>query len=67
MDNQIEQRLLAQEEKIDAILTSVKKTEKYFKTTLWVTIIMFVVPLLGLIFIIPSFIASYTSTLEGLI
>jgi cell division protein FtsL len=67
MDNQIEQRLQAQEEKIDAILASVTKTEKYFKTTLWVTVIMFVLPIIGLIFIVPSFIASYTTSLEGLL
>ncbi len=67
MENNIEQRLANQEEKIEAILTSVKKTEKYFKVTLWVTVIMFVVPLLGLLFVIPAFIASYTTSLGGLI
>lgn len=67
MEQNIETRLAAQEEKIEAILTSVKKTEKYFRITLWVTIIMFVVPLLGLLFVIPAFIASYTASLEGLI
>lgn len=67
MENNIENRLTAQEEKINAILNSVRKIEKYFRITLWVTILMFVVPLLGLLLIIPAFIASYTISLEGLI
>lgn len=67
MDNNLEERLVAQEEKIDAILTSVRKTEQYFKITLWVTVVMFVVPILGLLFIIPVFIARYSTAFEGLI
>jgi hypothetical protein len=67
MDNNIEQRLTNQEEKIEAILTSVKKTERYFKITFWVTIIMFVLPLLGLVLIVPMFVSSYLSAFEGLI
>ncbi len=53
--------------KIDAILKSVKKTEMYFKVTLWVTVIMFVLPLIGLLFVVPMVISTYTGALEGLI
>lgn len=66
MDGNLQQQLNDQNEKIDAILTSVKKTERYFKVTMWITIIVFVVPLLASIFIIPAFINSYTTTLNGL-
>lgn len=66
MDGKFEQQLDEQSVKIEAILTSVKKTERYFKVTMWITIIVFVLPLLLSIFIIPSIINSYTETLNGL-
>jgi len=58
---------LSNDQKIDEILASVKTTEKYFKTTLIVTVVMFVLPLLALLFIIPAFIASYNQSFEGLL
>jgi hypothetical protein len=66
MDEKFEQQLDEQSVKIAAILTSVKKTERYFKVTMWITIIVFVLPLLLSIFVIPSLINSYTETLNGL-
>ena len=54
------------EEKIDAVYDSVEKTRKYFQVVMWVTIAMVVLPLLALIFIVPTVISTYTSTLEGL-
>ena len=53
--------------KIDAIYTSVEKTRKYFLVTMWITIILFVLPLLGLLVIVPIFLNSYVSALEGLL
>jgi len=53
--------------KVEQILKSTKKTEKYMKMTFWVTVVVFVLPLLLLAFAIPSIISSYTSALEGLI
>ncbi len=67
MDNNILTKLEEQDKKIDAIFTSVEKTRKYFLVTMWVTVIMFVLPLLGLFFIIPMFLNSYLGALEGLI
>lgn len=55
------------EAKIDAIYTSVEKTRKYFQVVMWVTIALVVLPAIGLIFVIPAFISSYTTALEGLI
>ena len=52
--------------KIDAIYTSVEKTRKYFLMIIWVTVIAVVLPLIGLVFVIPSFLTNYTSTLSGL-
>lgn len=67
MEQHIEERLAAQEEKLDAIFVSVEKTRKYFLIMFWGTIIMLVLPLLGLLFAIPAFINSYSTSYEGLL
>lgn len=66
MDEEIKNKLAEQDIKLDAIYKSVEKTRKYFLTTIWVTIIAVVLPLLGLIFAIPYFISTYTSSLNSL-
>ena len=53
-----------QDEKLDNIWRSVEKTRKYFLWTLIATIIMFVLPLIGLIFFIPTFLSVYTGALS---
>ena len=55
-----------QQEKIDKVYASMEKMRKYFLWTLIITIVVFVLPLLGLIFVIPSFIQNYTTNLQGL-
>jgi hypothetical protein len=67
MEPSFKQQLDDQSAKIDAILASVRKTERYFKITLWITVIVFVLPLIASIFIIPMVISSYMSTFGGLI
>jgi uncharacterized membrane protein YukC len=54
------------EEKIDAVYASVEKTRKHFQVVMWVTIGMVVLPLLALVFVVPTFIRMYTNTLNGL-
>ncbi len=54
------------EEKIDAIYISTEKTRKYFLTTMIVTIVAFVLPMIGLVFAIPAFMSTYTSALGGI-
>lgn len=66
MTPEIETRLANQEAKLDAILTSVQKTEKYFRATLWVTVVVFVLPLILMLFAVPAFIRTYTNTISGL-
>lgn len=66
MNPDIEQKLTEQSAKIDAIYSSVEKTRKYFQIVLWITIAMIVLPLLGLIFVIPTFISTYAS-FQGLL
>ncbi len=55
------------EEKIDAIYVSVEKTRKYFLIVMWVTLGAFVLPAIGLLFAIPAFINTYTTSLNGLL
>lgn len=66
MDQDLKARLDAQDAKLQAIFVSVEKTRKYFLWIFWVTIIAFVLPLLGLVFAIPSFISTYSTMLNGL-
>lgn len=66
MDNQeILKKIEAQEVKIDAIYKSVEKTRKYFLAIIWITVIAVVLPIIGLVFAIPSFLSNYTSALGG--
>lgn len=67
MESELQNRLQAQDEKLEKIWQSVEKTRKYFLILVWLTIILFVLPLVGMLFAIPAFINSYLGTLEGLI
>lgn len=67
MEQNIQKKLEEQDEKLEAIFVSVEKTRKYFLVILWVTVAMVVLPAIGLIFAIPSFIKTYTGSLEGLL
>ena len=64
MDTDIKQKIEEQDKKLDLIYTSVEKTHKYFLIILWVTIIAFVVPAIGLLIAIPRFINSYLGVLK---
>jgi hypothetical protein len=67
MEPNIQNKLAELEAKIDSIYVSTEKTRRYFQITMWVTVVVFVLPLVGLLFAIPAFIRSYTAALEGLI
>ena len=60
-----EERIAALEKKIDAIYVSVEKTRKYIFWTVVVTIVIVVLPAIGLVFAIPKFVSTYTETLNG--
>ena len=61
MEQEVLEKLKEQDEKLDAIYQSVEKTRRYFLWTLVITIIMIVLPLIGLIIVIPHFLDIYTS------
>lgn len=57
-------RLDAIEKKIDAVYVSAEKTRKYFLAVLIVSAVAFVLPLVGLLFAIPSALSTYSAMLE---
>lgn len=67
MEPDIQNKLTVLEAKLDGVQASIDKIRRYFQIITWVTIIMVVLPLLGLLIAIPAFIRSYTSTFEGLL
>ena len=63
MDEEIKKRLDLQDELLRKIYISAEKTRKYFLTTVIITIITIVLPLIALIFVLPWLINTYMSAL----
>ena len=57
---QLQQKIDIQTQKIDELYVSVEKVRKYFVTSMWVGVALFVLPLIGILFATPSFLSSYT-------
>ena len=55
MENEILKKLEEQGRRIEEIFVSVEKTKKYFLWTLIISLAFVVLPIIGLIFIIPQF------------
>ena len=67
MEEEILRRIDDQNKKIDAIWISVEKTRKYFLTTLIISVVMTVLPLIGLLIIVPIVLGSLSKSMEGLL
>lgn len=65
-DLELRQKLEGLEKKIEAVYVSAEKTRKYFLGVIIVSVIAFVLPLLGLFFAIPSLLAGYGDLMTGL-
>ncbi|MFA6391670.1 MAG: hypothetical protein WCW66_02840 [Patescibacteria group bacterium] len=63
MEQEILQKLNDQQILIDKMYKSIEKMRKYFLWTFILSIIFFVLPLIAMIFILPSFITTYMSSL----
>ena len=61
MDQDMMQKLEEQGRKLDAIEQSVKKIRSYLFWTFMASIAFFVIPLIGLLFVIPRFLDIYSS------
>ena len=64
MDQEIKNKVDALEQKVDQIFISVEKTRRYFQWIFWITIVAFVLPFVGLLFAIPSFLSGYSALLQ---
>jgi len=66
IDPDLAARLDQIELRVEQAYQAAEKVRKYLFWTGVVTIVLFVLPLIGLAFAIPVFISSYTTTLGGL-
>jgi hypothetical protein len=66
METDLQKKLEEQDKKLEAIYKSVEKMRKYFLWTMIITIIVIVLPLIGLAFAIPSFMTNYVTPLSNL-
>jgi hypothetical protein len=59
MSQELERELREQRALLESIHKSVEQTRQYFLWTLIITVVLFILPLLGLAFAIPSFMNTY--------
>jgi len=65
VEEELKQRLTKQEELLEKIYLSTEKTRRYFLWTLIASLVIFVLPFVGLLFIIPQFLDLYDSISSG--
>jgi type II secretory pathway component PulF len=63
MEQDILQKIEEQGRKIEEIYNSVEKIKKYFLWTLIITVAMILIPIIGLIIVIPQFLNIYSGNL----
>lgn len=61
---EVMKKLAELETRIDAIYKSAEKTRKYFLWMIIASVILFLLPLVGLIFIIPQFLSALGPNLD---
>jgi hypothetical protein len=66
MNPTTDEKLEILNKKIDAIYASVEKTRKYMMWTAIITVALIVLPLIGLLFAIPSFLTNYVNPIQTL-
>ncbi len=64
MEQEILNRLQAQDELMQKVYVSVEKTRKYLMWTGIITLALIILPIIALMFVIPMFISSYSSMLN---
>ncbi|KKR14930.1 MAG: hypothetical protein UT42_C0014G0015 [Candidatus Falkowbacteria bacterium GW2011_GWA2_39_24] len=65
MDQGIKKQLDQQQQMLTSIYRSTEKTRQYFLWTLIISIVLFVLPLIVMLFLLPSFIDNLTSGVAG--
>lgn len=64
--NNLSEKIKELDIKIDKIYRSVEKTRRYFLWTLIISIAVIVLPLIGLLFLMPKYIGMLNYSLKGL-
>lgn len=65
-NSEIITKLESLEKKVDEMAVSVERIRKYLFWTFVITIVVVVVPLIGLLFAIPAFLNNYTGSLDSM-
>jgi len=65
MELNTDQKLDEINRKVEAVYVSVEKTRKYFKWTMIITVALVVIPVIGLLIAIPSFMSNYVGGING--
>ncbi len=63
MEEELAKQLKIQQELLEKTYRSAEKTRKYFMWTLIVSLVVFIVPLIIMMFVLPSFINMYMGEL----
>jgi len=66
MDPEIQQKFEGQDQKLEQIYRSIEKMRKYFLWTLIISVAVIVLPLIGLLMVIPQFLSLYSGATLGL-
>ena len=64
MDIELAEKLKEQDAKLEEIRESVRAMRRDFQITFWVTIVFFVLPLLGLLYAVPKAMNSYLGSVN---
>ncbi len=63
---ELKQKIEEMDKKIDVILASSESAKRHSRAMLYITIALIVLPAIGIIFAIPSFISTYSASNLGL-
>lgn len=63
MEQEILRQIAVQNEVLQKVFVSVEKTRKYFMWTLIITLALFIIPLVGLLFAIPMLLSNLSAML----
>ena len=64
IDPELVQKLEEQDVKIEEIRQSMRAMKRYFQIIFWVTIVFFVLPLVGLLYAVPKAMTSYLGSMN---
>jgi len=66
MEEEILKKIEAQDKKLEEIYNSIEKMRKYFLWTLIITVAVIILPLIGILLIVPSFLNTLSGNNLGL-